>query len=121
MSCTQSIMTKLINANMIGTPFKTINYANGIDIDSDQTEYAYYNLATGIRQTSSTGAFPRPYKINRLEVTWDVNGNILSPNLVLRSTIDSYDSYGNIKSLTRKGWNSIIYEWEPNGLIKSKT
>ncbi len=116
-----TIKQRLINANIIVSPYKTRLKVNGTNIDGNEVEYAFYNLATGVRQASSTGAFPRPYNIKRLEATWDVNGNLFNPNTVIRSTIDSYDAYGNIKSLTRKGWNSILYEWEPSGMIKKKT
>ncbi len=116
-----TIKQKFINSNIVGAPYRTTLKVNGTYVDVSDIEFAFYNLTTGVRQTSSTNAFPRPYKIRRNEVTWDINGNLISPSPVVRSTVDSYDSYGNIKSLTRKGWGSILYEWEPNGLIKKKT
>ena len=118
----QGIRDALVSKNMISSPFRTVIKVDGIHLDGPETGYAWYDLATGVKTTSSIGSFPRPYQFFRYEKSYDAAGNLLSTGgITLQTTINAYDIYGNVKQVTALNWQPETFEWFSNGLLKKRT
>jgi len=110
----------LVSKNIISSPFRTVIKVDGVHLDGPETAYSWYNLSTGVKTTSSSGSFPRPYQLFRYEKTFDASGNLLGTGgITLQTTIDAYDTYGNVKQVTTPNWQPQIYDWYSNGRLKS--
>lgn len=112
----------LVSKNIIASPFRTTIKVDNVHIDGPETGYNWFNLTTGLIQTNGTGAHPRPYQIYRYEKTYDSAGNLAATGgITLQATINSYDTYGNIKQVTTPNWDPEDFEWFSNGLLKKRT
>jgi RHS repeat-associated protein len=104
--------------NIIGSPWRTVKKVNGTVIDDIDHIYAFHNLGTGAYQgTTIVGGFVRYSQTYRSEYTFNTSGTPITTGRQLQNTV-GYDSYGNISSYERVGWQPITYEWFANGAMK---
>ncbi|MGB4959237.1 MAG: hypothetical protein WBO36_07165, partial [Saprospiraceae bacterium] len=112
----------LVNRNIIATPFLTVKKVGSDHVDGSEIVYDWFNLSSGARTSVFASSFPRPYQIFRHEKTFDTGGTLLSSGgRTLQTTIDSYDTYGNVQQATEPYWSPETLEWYANGMLKKKT
>jgi RHS repeat-associated protein len=116
-----TLKNDLISRNIIDRPWQIRKKVAGVEVDGTSITYGFFNLTTGNKQSSASGAVPRIYQHSRFQKTWDANGAITGSGNWLLGTIDNYDAKGFPKTFTSAYWPSETYEWEPYGAIKKRT
>jgi len=106
----------LLEINMISQPFKILQKVDGIQVDGSEAIYDWFNLSSGLRENLSPFSFPRIYKQNRFELTWDANGSLVPGVWKNVVQYDKYDpSTGLIKELLVPSWSPITLGYNSSG------
>ena len=114
-----SLKSNMINRHMIGIPYKTEKFVDGIKLDG--TETIYSNFKSNGYRTSSTSSsyFPRPYKARRYERTW-TNGVLQPGNWVDKEQFYRYNSNGLLYIYWRYGWSFSYSYYNADKLLERK-
>jgi len=111
------IGNSLVDKYIIGKPFKTKDFVDGVQVDGTEIEYSFYN--TGGTSTESITNRVYPSKINRYEQTW-VDGIIQNGLWETQTEITSYvPNVGRPHKTKTPGWLEETNTWTNQGNIKT--
>ena len=111
-----SLKNVFVDRNMIGIPYKTEKFVDGVHVDGNKTVFSNFR-DDGVRTTSlSLSYFPRPYINQRWERTW-VNGILQSGSWVDKSKLFRYRSNGLLYYMQDIGWSYRYFYYNSDKLI----
>ncbi len=112
------IDTALSNRNMISIPYASFTLVNGDTIAGSQIVFDHYKTTGFLGQ--DTGSDPFPHYFKQYQRTW--NNGVLQPGQwSTELTIESYNSFGQIKQSRSKGWLSRSNTYNADKLLATQS
>ena len=121
------LSTVLDHYNIIAIPFESNQFAkipggSFEHIDGTKTIFSNYSDSGEKLPSHDVADFPRPYKIQRYERTWDENGGIQPGSWMDTKTIEEYSSHGLIAETSMPGViHNTTYGYDGLKRLLSKT